>query len=67
MLRANPCSIILSKSFTVARLLVILTRFLFNLPNLPEEPYTCLTNEAKNDGSKIGGRRGERKGWTENV
>lgn len=30
-----------SKSFTVARLLVILTRFLINLPDLPEKPDTC--------------------------
>lgn len=28
-------------SHTVARLLVILTRFLFNLPELPEKPDTC--------------------------
>lgn len=28
------------ESFTVARLLVILTRFLFNLPELPEKPNT---------------------------
>lgn len=41
-------------SHTVARLLVILTRFLFNLPALPEEPDTCLTKDTKNDGANKG-------------
>ncbi len=43
----------IKKSFTVARLLVILTRFLFNLPDLPEKPdlFDEESNERRLKGS----------------